>query len=137
MDNYLQIEPLIITRLKDQIADVTIKSTWWMPKIQEHVDLPPAVLLVLEDDIPGEINLSRGAAQKINQTWTCIVLSNNAEHEAGPLISQVIKAMNGWQSSEAAFSPFKRIKTGFKPESSPNGVYYFPLAFSTSFVFTV
>jgi len=137
MVDYLAVEPLIVARLKEQLfSDVTIQSTWGTPKIQEMPELPPAVLLLLEADNPGEVNHS-GLAQKIEQIWTCIVVVKDAETEAGPLISQVIKALNGWQPEDTAFSPFRRVKSGFSHEYSPSTVFYFPLAFSTSFVFNV
>ncbi|MBF0165875.1 MAG: hypothetical protein HQM01_15445, partial [Magnetococcales bacterium] len=112
--------------------DVTIKSTWGMPKIPETFDLPPAVLVILEDDRPGQIN---DTSQKVEQVWLCLVVVNDPGNEAGPLIAQVIRAMNGWTPDGASFTPFKRVKSSFAPDTSPNGVYYFPLAFSTSFVF--
>ncbi|MEO5330544.1 MAG: hypothetical protein H7839_00865 [Magnetococcus sp. YQC-5] len=136
MDDYLAAEPLIVARLNDQIDNVSIKSTWGMPKIQETFDLPPAVLIILEADIPGQINLLEdGPSQLVEQTWLCLVVVGDAQNEAGPLISQVIKALNGWQPSDTSFSPFKRVKSTFVPDYSPNGVYYFPVAFSTNFVF--
>ena len=137
MDDYLAAEPLIVARLNDQISgNVTIQSTWGMPKLQEHFDTPPAVLILLEDDRPGEVNLS-GTAQKIEQVWTCVVVVKDAENEAGPLISQVIQAMSGWQPEGTTFSPFNRVKSSFKHDYSPSATFYFPLAFSTSFVFNV
>ena len=135
MDDYLAVVPLIVARLTAQLAGVTIKSAWGIPKIQEQFDLPPAVLVCLEDDRPDAI--VNVAVQKIEQIWTCIVVVNDPENEAGPLISQVIQAMNGWQPTGTAFSPFKRVKSGFTHECSPTGVFHFPLAFSTQFVFTV
>ena len=138
MNDYLAAEPLIVARLKEQITSitVTIKSTWGMPKIQETFDLPPAVMLFLEDDRPGQINMTDGGAiQKVEQIWLCLVVVSDPQNEAGQLISQVIKAMSGWQPDGATFSPFKRVKSTFVPDCSPNGVYYFPVAFSTSFIF--
>ena len=136
MDDYLAVEPLIVARLNDQLNNVTIKSTWGMPKIQETFDLPPAVLVFLEEDRPGLVNLLEdGASQKVEQIWLCLVLVADAANEAGPLISQIIKALNGWQPPGETFSPLKRMKSSFAPDYSPSGVYYFPVAFSTSFVF--
>ncbi|MBF0214550.1 MAG: hypothetical protein HQM00_13480 [Magnetococcales bacterium] len=132
MIDYLAIEPLIVARLEDQLADVTIKSTWGIPKIPETFDLPPAVLIFLEDDRPGP---ESGRSQKVEQVWLCLVVVNDPGNEAGPLIAQVIRALSGWTPDGATFAPFKRVKSTFAPDTSPNGVYYFPLAFSTSFVF--
>ncbi|MBF0116464.1 MAG: hypothetical protein HQM04_15660 [Magnetococcales bacterium] len=137
MDDYLAAEPLIVARLKDQLlSNITIQSTWGMSKLQENFDTPPAVLILLEEDRPGEVNLA-GTAQKIEQVWTCIVVVKDAENEAGPLISQVLQAMSGWQPDGETFSPFRRVKSGFSHDYSPSTAFYFPLAFSTSFVFNV
>lgn len=134
MDDYLAVEPLIISRLREQIPNTTIKSTWGAPKILENPDLAPAVLVFLEEDKPNQEN---GTSQKVEQIWLCLVVVNDAQNEAGPLISQVIKAMNFWQPPGETFTCFKRVKSNFSPDYSPNGVYYFPLAFSTSFIFEV
>ncbi|MBF0148274.1 MAG: hypothetical protein HQL84_18875 [Magnetococcales bacterium] len=134
MDDYLAAEPLIVARLEDQIPEVSVKSTWGMPRIQENFDLAPAILVFLEEDRPGQ---DSGISQKVEQVWLCLVVVNNAEKEAGPLIGRVIKAMSGWRPVGNMFSTFKRVKSHFNPDYSPNGVYYFPLAFSTNFVFTV
>lgn len=132
MDDYLAVEPMIVARLEDQLADVTVKSTWGMPKIPESFDLPPAVLIFLEDDRPGP---ESDRSQKVEQVWLCLVVVNDPGNEAGSLIAQVIKTMSGWTPDRITFAPFKRVKSTFSPDTSPNGVYYFPLAFSTSFVF--
>ncbi|MBF0191628.1 MAG: hypothetical protein HQL99_10900 [Magnetococcales bacterium] len=135
MNDYLAVEPLLVARLNDQVNNVTVKSTWGMPRIQETFDLPPAVLVFLEEDRPGQIQLlEEGATQQVEQTWLCLVVVADAENEAGPLIAQVIQALNGWQPAGEMFSPFKRVKSTFVPDYSPNGVYYFPVAFSTSFI---
>ena len=135
MDDYFAAGPLIAARLTAQLAGVNIKSTWGIPRIQEQFDLPPAVLVSLEDDRPDEI--VNWTSQKVEQIWTCVVVVSDPDNEAGSLISQVIQAMNGWQPSGSGtpFSPFQRVKSELQHECSPNGVLYFPLAFSTTFVF--
>ena len=52
MDDYCAAGPLIAARLTAQLAGVNIKPTWGIPRIQEQFDLPPAVLVSLEDDRP-------------------------------------------------------------------------------------
>ena len=140
MDNYLAAEPLIVARLKARLRGITIQSTWGIPKIQERFDTPPAVLLLLEEDRPGEVILC-GTAQKIEQIWTCIVMVKESTDGAGEWISQVIQAMNGWQpdgtTDGTLFTPFKRVPSGFKHDTAPTGAVYFPLAFATSFIFTL
>ncbi len=136
MHDYLAAEPLIVARLKEWIAEAMIHSTWGMPKLQETPDLPPSVLVSLEEDRPGQI-ADNGITQKVEQVWLCLVVVSEPANEAGPLIAQVIKAMAGWQPDDPAFSPFRRVKSHFTPDYSANGIYYFPVAFMTSFVFDV
>ncbi|MBF0108763.1 MAG: hypothetical protein HQL76_06270 [Magnetococcales bacterium] len=136
MDDYLAAAPLIVARLNERIGNVTIKPVWGMPRIQETFDLPPAVWVFLEEDRPGQANLLEdGVSQRVEQIWLCLMVVNDAEHEAGLLISQIIAALNGWQPAGETFAPFTRVKSTFAPDHSPTGMYYFPVAFSTHFVF--
>ena len=134
MDDYLEIEPLIVARLKEQIRDAQILSSWGQPVIKETHDLPSSVMVFLEDDRPGD-TVARGKNQKIEQTWLALVVVRDAENEAGPLISQVLRAIAGWQPEGGRFSVFQRVRSSFLPDYSPNGIFYFPLSFSTKFVF--
>ena len=134
MDNYLAAEPLIVARLKEKVTDAIILSSWGVPTIQEKPDLPASVIVFLEQDKPGAI-ADVGASQKVEQTWLCLVVVRDAENAAGELISQVIRAMAGWKPAGSPFSAFKRVKSTYSPDYSPNGVFYFPLAFATSFIF--
>ena len=136
MNDYLEAESLIVARLEDQIRDAQVHSSWGKPVIKETHELPPSVLVFLEDDRPGK-TADGGGAQKIEQVWLALVVVLDAENDAGPLISQVIRAMAGWKPQGSRFSPFQRVKSAFSPDYSPNGVFYFPIAFSTTFVFNV
>jgi hypothetical protein len=134
MEDYLEVEPLIKARLKEKIPDAQILSSWGQPAIKENHDLPPSVMVFLENDRPQE-SVATGRNQKIEQTWLALVVVQDAENEAGPLISKVIRALSGWLPKDSRFSPFKRIKSSYVPDYSPNGIFYFPLSFSTVFVF--
>ena len=134
MNDYLAAEPLIVARLKDQVRDARIHSSWGQPVIKESHDLPPSVMVFLEEDRPGK-TADGGNAQKIEQIWLALVVVRDAEQDAGALISQVIRALAGWNPDKSQFSPFQRVKSAFSPDYSPNDIFYFPIAFSTSFVF--
>ncbi|MBF0625842.1 MAG: hypothetical protein HQL82_13665 [Magnetococcales bacterium] len=134
MDNYLAAEPLIVARLKEYVSEAAIHSSWGMPAVRENHDLPPSVIIFLEEDHPGAV-ADTGLSQKVEQTWLCLVVVRDAETETGTLVSQVIRAMAGWKPAGAPFSAFKRVKSAYSPDYSLNGVFYFPLAFATSFVF--
>ena len=135
MDDYLAILGLLIDRLTGLMPGVTIKPSWGLSRIQENFDTPPAVIVMLEDDRPLDTNMS-GTTQIVEQVWTCIVIVKDSASEAGPLISQVIKAVSGWQPA-SAYTPFRRVKAGLKHDFSPSSALYFPLSFATSFTFNV
>ncbi|ABK43779.1 hypothetical protein Mmc1_1268 [Magnetococcus marinus MC-1] len=132
MQNYLQIEGLIVQRLKDQLEGIRVLSSWGMPVIHEEAELPPTVIIFLEEDKPGPI---QGNQQKVEQTWLCLVVVRDAESDAGALISRVITAVVGWTPDRTLFKPFQRTASAYSPDYSPNGIFYFPLAFETSFLF--
>ena len=136
MNDYLEAESLIVARLEDQVQDAQVHSSWGKPVIKETHELPPSVMVFLEDDKPGA-TAANGKDQKIEQIWLALVVVRDAENDAGPLISQVIRAMAGWKLPSSRFSPFQRVKSAFSPDYSPNGVFYFPIAFSTTFVFNI
>ena len=135
MDGYLAAGPLIKARLKSQLSsNIAIQSTWGMSKIQENFDMPPAVLIMLEDDQPAQ-EVFEGTLQKVIQTWMALVVIHDTEDSAGETISNVYQALAGWSPDRNLFSPFRRVKSSYKPDVSPNGVSYFPLSFETSFMF--
>ena len=123
-----------MARLKEQVPEVQTLSSWGQPVIKESHDLPPSVMVFLENDQPGDV-VARGRNQKIEQTWLALVVVKDAENEAGPLISQVIRALAGWCPEGGRFSVFQRVRSSFLPDYSPNGIFYFPLSFSTTFAF--
>lgn len=135
MDDYLKVEPLIVARLKAQVPNAQILSSWGQPVIKETADLPPSIMVFLEDDKPEE-SVAAGRNQKIEQHWLALVVVRNAELEAGRLISRTIQALAGWKPEGGQFSAFRRVRSGFVPDYSPNGFFYFPLTFATHFVFT-
>lgn len=136
MNDYLVLESLITDRLKDQIDGITARQIRGLPKVHEAFDLAPAVLVTLDTDNPGAV-ANNGATHKVEQIWVCILAVDSTDSKTGSYLSQIICALSGWSSDAKRFSPFVRVPTKFMPDVSPNGVYYFPLAFSTSFVFNI
>ena len=134
MENYLALGPLLVSRLKEKLAYVSISLHWVMPHIKEAHDLPPSILVFLEDDQPAQ-EVSRGAQQKVIQTWIALVIIHDTDEAAGELISRVFQALAGWSPDDTRFFPFRRVKSSYKPDVSPNGVSYFPLSFESSFIF--
>jgi hypothetical protein len=50
MEDYLEVEPLLVSRLKEKIPDTQILSSWGQPVIKEHHNLPPSVMIFLEEE---------------------------------------------------------------------------------------
>lgn len=67
MENYLAAEPMIVARLQETISGAAIHSSWGMPAIRENHDLPPSVIVFLEEDAPGAV-ADTGTSQKVEQT---------------------------------------------------------------------
>ncbi len=76
MNDYLEVEPLIVARLKEKIRDVQVLSSWGQPVIKETHNLPPSIMVFLEEDRPEE-TVARGQNQKIEQTWLALVVVRN------------------------------------------------------------
>ncbi len=130
--DYLQVGSLIQTRLQNQLSSsyrTAIRQG--KPAMHEEIDKLPAVMIYLDEDLPGQHSAK---SQKIEQRWLVWVI-NKSSTDAGIVISSVIRALSGWTSDCSAFTPLVRVRTQQSPDWSPNGVLYFPLAFSTSFVF--
>jgi hypothetical protein len=136
MDDYLEAGSLILSRLREKMPEINLMRSNGKPAFQESPDLPPAVILLLEEDRPGE-ETGNGASQRIEQVWLCLAVTRDEDGEAGFFISRIIKALSGWRPLGGRFSPLKRVRSSFAPESSPGGLHYFPVAFQTGFVFNI
>lgn len=131
--DYLQVGQLIQTRLNEQLlSSYRTAIRQGKPVMHEEMDKLPSIMIYLDEDVPGQSNVT---SQKIEQRWLVWVI-NKSSTDAGIVISSVIRALSGWTSDCSAFTPLVRVRTQQSPDWSPNGVLYFPLAFSTSFVFT-
>ena len=143
MDDYLTVESLIIARLQQRLGNgVRVLTAQDLAGVQELSQFHPAVHLLLTGDNPTEA-VARGRNQKIEQQWTVIVVTKSvkemktgagARSIAGPLIADVMRALSGWSPGER-FIPLMRTRTPYRPQHSPGGFFYFPVAFATGFVF--
>ena len=50
MTDYLEIEPMIVTRLKEKISNAQVLSSWGQPVIKENHNLPPSIMVFLEEE---------------------------------------------------------------------------------------
>ncbi len=145
VDDYLVLEDFIVDRLRGKLGHgVKILTATDLAGVKEASQWHPAVHVMLTGDNPNQA-ISDGASQKIEQQWTLVVVTRSAKNAdsgagarsiAGPLIVRAINAIQGWTPSER-FKPFVRERTPYRPQNSPGGFFYFPIAFTTVFVFNI
>ncbi|MBF0137469.1 MAG: hypothetical protein HQL65_14625 [Magnetococcales bacterium] len=137
MDNYVTVGGLIVDRLKEKLPDLLrIEFIWGKNAIREASDIVPSLMVFLEMDVPGQSSPD-GREHTVEQQWAVVLVTRDSEGEAGPLISKMISALAGWRPQSGRFSSLKRVQSSHVPEWSANGVLYFPVVFSTGFVFNV
>ncbi len=139
MADYLAAEGLIVGRLEASLgAQVrAVFSAADLAGVAEQAQITPAVHVVYDGDRLGD-EAGRHRAQQVYQRWLVIVAVRNAKGQAtgkgaresaGPIISAVLAALQGWQPSPD-HQPLRRIDAP-RPVFSPGGFAYFPLAFET------
>ncbi|MBF0213050.1 MAG: hypothetical protein HQM00_05720 [Magnetococcales bacterium] len=133
MDDYFEVGAMIVSRLSEQITDVSVYHLWRQHEINEATDPIPSLKVELEADVPGDV-ANNGKTHKVEQRWVVILVAK--DDTVGPLVSRVIRALSGWRPP-GTLAPLKRVASSHTPDWSPAGVFYFPVAFSTGFVFTV
>jgi len=137
MDNYLDIENALIERLKSEVPAFFDVLGWVdLPSVRDS-SLPDSAALVIYngDIIPVGASAGKGAVQKVVQRWMVVVVVRNvrdmqggadARTDAGLLITQVLKALSGWQPLPES-RELVRVNAP-KPDFN-DGFGYFPLAF--------
>lgn len=144
-DNYLAAEELILARLSAVLGtDAKALAARDLAGVKESAQITPAVHVILDGDTPKG-QAVRGKHCTVEQRWLLVVVTRSARDArsgagardaAGPLITGVLNAMSGWSPPESRFQPFSRTATNYRPQYSPGGFFYFPLAFATEFAFT-
>lgn len=144
ISDYLAAEPLLIARLRAAVAGFrAVLGAADLDGVAEGAQTVPAAHVIYDGDaLPGG-DASRGgagAAQMVAQRWLVVVAVRNvrqaatgdgARGEAGPLISQTLAALSGWQPSPS-FRPLRRV-AGPRPGYNA-GFGYFPLLFEAQLV---
>lgn len=142
MENYLSAEPLLIARLREKVSDVKgVLSAADLAGVAESAQQTPALHVVFGGYRPTRsVDGSRGAIQETEQTWWVVAAvknlrspqtGENAREQAGPILSAVLAALQGWQPT-AKHTPLE-LAAGPRPGFS-KGYGYFPLAFVTRVV---
>jgi hypothetical protein len=144
MDNLLQLEPELLARLKEQLADVRpavhLLSAADLAGVEEEKQLSPAVHLVYQRYRVAE-SRSDGRAARITQTWLPVVAVRNASTtktgtagriQAGALAARVMRALVGWQPPSAT-KPLQLVAA--PPAGFSKTFQYLPLAVEAEIVF--
>lgn len=144
--NFLALEPLLIARLADQLADlqpkVKVISAADLAGITEDQQTTPAVQLVYRGYRVVESNHSNNSA-RIEQTWLAVVATRNARNlrtgeaaraDAGVITRRVLKALMGHRPEGTS----KPLRLADAPEAAYSAGYqYLPLAFVAELTVTV
>lgn len=138
LDNLMLLEPQIMDRLSEQLADLNPKvhvlAAADLGGVTEATQVTPAVHVVYQGYRIVD-NRSDGKAARLEQTWLAIVATKNvkttrsgaaARADAGLIAGRVAKALMGFKAC-AASKPLRLVQgpgAGFS-----NGFAYLPLAF--------
>lgn len=134
--NYLRIEALLRARIEASVAGLkAVLGAADLAGVSEAAQITPAVHVLYD----GDEVVTRGGdsvAVAVNQRWLVVVAVRNvrnqatgdaARAEAGELIWEVLRAVQGWQPA-ADLGPLARVN-GPAP-AYISGFAYFPLAFN-------
>lgn len=140
IEDWLMVGRLIGARLRDKIPELTeVQQVVSIAAIEDLTPAVPAVLIMWDGDDVAETS-STGAAQVIWQRWLAVLTVRSAAHsntgggiihEAGPYLSRMIGALNGWQPSGLT-RPLARV-SGLKP-GFVAGYGYYPLTYKAAVV---
>jgi hypothetical protein len=135
--DYLFLAPLIAARLEDQVPDLPVDVCETVDQVL-RADVRQRVLMVMwagDRFDPTETGRARGgASQIVHQRWLVVLGLNNvgkaadARHvAAGPTLSQVHRALAGWQPAGAERA-FRRAGSAMQPSFTSSKAVY-PLGF--------
>ncbi|WP_212679719.1 phage tail terminator protein [Undibacterium rivi] len=143
--DYLQLEDVLVDRLKTDMTGLrAVMTATDLASVQDARQVAPAAHVIYIGDQIGEGSQSQGstgASQVVTQHWMVVLVVKFAgtpttgkgnRKIAGPLITQLLKSLSGWQPPNKSFSTLRRInapKVGYD-----NGFAYYPFAFKTTFV---
>ena len=136
--NHLAFGDLLVDRLKATVDSVgTVLASIELSGITEASLITPALHVYYVGEDLGDM-AGRGIAYEIKQTWSVVIVTKNLRlpgprrTELGGIITDVLRALQGWQAS-AEYSPIYR-ENAPGPKDDPGGYTYFPLHFSTKFL---
>lgn len=141
--NYLELEGLLLARLKATVSVQHILSAADLEGVAEAQQFTPAIhVLYFGDILPGGdgAEAGRGSCQVVGQRWATIVAVRNvrdtdkgaaARAEAGPILQKVLRYLSGWDPGPR-WGNFRRIPAPgvlFR-----DGFAYFPILWKSEVV---
>lgn len=135
--DYLALGPLIAERLRERVQELQMVVTLQdAADLEERMRARRAAAFVVYDGDRLADAAGRGQAHPVWQRWLVVLAVRNARahdtgdglrDEAGPLISALLAALQGWQPDDDAYRPLARV-AATAPGYSPAFAFY-PLAF--------
>lgn len=145
--DYLFLEEVFIQRIRDKVTGLLFVGG--IPDVQvleDQQQYSPAVYVIYLGDAIGTGAASRGGpgsrVQKVEQHWAFVLAltaadatgtGEQARRQAGPLLGQLIEAITGWQPTPDTAALQRAARQA--PVSYSDGYFYYPLVFTTTFMF--
>lgn len=131
--NYLALEPLLISRIKEIALFNDVLTSEQLSKVAEDNQSTPAAHVVYLGDVVDDTKQG-GVVSKIKQKWMVVIAVQTFDGsqtliEAGELMGAVFEKLQGWKPSPD-LTNLHRESAG-TPPLYRNGYGYFPLLFTT------
>lgn len=142
MENYLALESLIQSRIKDQVNGLQdIKAAADLEDVSQQNQITPAAYVIYAGDRIVDTPSGRaglGAVQSVYQTWLVMVATRYRKaykgpaEDAGRVLYDIIQALAGWDAGVDFPRPLRRVNAP-KPEYL-GGYGYFYLGFEAQLI---
>lgn len=138
--DYLALEPLLVARLTSAVSGVkVVQGVADLASLASKQQVTPAIYVIYLGDIVGT---AAGKAQPTDQIWAVVPTvyyadasdtGEGARRLAGPLITRTLAALSHWRP-RMDMKPLQRMASS-TPAAYDDGYGYFPLLFTSGFVF--
>lgn len=142
-DNFLALEPLLVARLAEQLADMNPKvhvlTAVDLSAVTEATQVTPAIHVIYQGHRITE-SASMGRMARVEQTWLAVVATRNmrqlatgdaARADAGRIVTRTYQALMGFKPAPAS-KPLRLVDGPHGGFSA--GFQYLPLAFVAELV---
>lgn len=145
-DNFMALEPLLLARLTEQLADLSphvhVLAAVDLSGVTEDTQPTPAVHLVYQGYRVVESGSSTGLMARVEQSWLATVATRNvrqlksgqaARADAGAIARRVARALMGFKPAGSS----KPLRLADAPQAGfTAGFMYLPLAFVAELALT-